>query len=66
MIPITTVKRSPAMTETEARAIARDTHLFGYEPTVSQIGIDWYLMVRGCGSDDSLVDRQLAKLRPTP
>ena len=51
------------MTETEARTIAKDTHLFGYEPEVIKVNDNWHLMVQGGGQDDEVVSGRLFQLR---
>lgn len=60
-----TIKRSPPMTEAEARTIAEDTHLFGYKPEVITHQGNWHLQIRGDGSDDHTVASRLARLRGT-
>lgn len=62
-IPVCSIKRSPPMTEAEARTIAEETHLFGYKPDITQLGINWYLTIRGDGADDSIISARLARLR---
>jgi hypothetical protein len=56
-------KRSPAMTETEARTIAGESFLFGYTPDILPIRGQWYLSVRGDGADDATIERRLHELR---
>jgi hypothetical protein len=60
---ICSIKRSPPMTEAEARAIAEDSHLFGYKPDIIQLNNSWHLNIRGDGSDDQTVRSYLARLR---
>lgn len=57
------IKRSPPMTEREARFLSKETHLFGYEPNVINFDGHWYLQIRGDGSDDRMIDYQLRNLR---
>jgi hypothetical protein len=63
MLAFTSIKRSPPMTEAEARSISQETHLFGYEPKVIQLGQDWFIQIRGDGSDDETVSNRLFQLR---
>lgn len=51
------------MTEEEARAIAAKTHLFGYIPEVMPYQGAYRLILQGDGWDDTVVDRELARLR---
>lgn len=60
---LTTVKRSPVMTETEAQVFLGPGNPLAYSPQIHRQGNDCFLMVRGCGSDDRIVLNQLAKLR---
>lgn len=60
------IKRSPPMTESEARTIAEDTHLFGYKPELIIHDGQWHLQIRGDGSDDRTVAERLARLRGQP
>lgn len=57
------IKRSIPMTEHEAKSLAKETHLFGYEPNVIHYNGHWYLQIRGDGSDDRMVSFQLEKMR---
>lgn len=57
------IKRSPPMTELEARRLSKETHLFGYEPGVIYYNGHWYLQIRGDGSDDRMVAFELSKMR---
>jgi hypothetical protein len=63
MLALTSIKRSPAMTEQEAKTISQEIDLFGYQPNVIQLGQDWFLQIRGDGSDDETVSNRLFKLR---
>lgn len=63
MIVYCSIKRSPPMTEEEAKSLASQTHLFGYDPNVITFGGHWYLQIRGDGSDDNIITFQLAKMR---
>jgi hypothetical protein len=51
------------MSEQEARYLSKETHLFGYEPNVIQYQGDWYLQIRGDGSDDRTIAFQLQNMR---
>ena len=62
-IPVCSIKRSVPMTEYEARTIAEETHLFGYKPDIIQLGINWYLKIRGDGADYQTVATRLIRLR---
>lgn len=59
----TSIKRSPPMTEAEARKLAEQTHLFGYKPDVILLNNHAHLMIRGDGADDQLIVDQLVHQR---
>ncbi len=65
MLTFTSIKRSPPMTEAEAKLISKETDLFGYEPGLLFLPPtgDWHLMIRGDGSDDETIERRLFQLR---
>jgi hypothetical protein len=63
MLAFTSIKRSPPMMEEEARTIQKETHLFGYEPMIIQVGTDWHLQIRGDGQDDDVLANRLFQLR---
>lgn len=63
MLTFTSIKRSPPMTEHEAKLIAKETHLFGYEPKVVTLDGDSFLMIRGDGTDDDTIERRLFQIR---
>jgi hypothetical protein len=63
MVAYCSQKRSPPMSETEARTIASETFLFGYQPAIIPLRGQWYLSVRGDGADDKTIERRLHELR---
>lgn len=64
MIGYSSHKRSPAMSQAEARKIAAKPDLFGYVPmVVGPLNGDWYLSIRGDGADDKVIKSELESLR---
>lgn len=63
MLTFTSIKRSPPMSEEEAKLISKEVHLFGYEPAIVEHEGNHHLIIRGDGWDDDIIEHRLFQLR---
>ena len=61
-VPYTSYQRSDPMSEAEAKAIAAQTHLFGYQPDAYPLRGSWHLSI--CSDADAQIVRdKLVEIR---